>query len=141
MSEHLTPERLAEMRERVEKATAGPWIRDGAGTEMTLLRTITGHGVCMFEDWAEDIFPNNEANLAFVANAREDIPALLEEVERLQEFIRVLLIDYSPPTEKDVQRAQELIRQHGWTDCLPDEALSRARGGEKNAERETTKEG
>lgn len=58
MSEPMTQQRLAEIEARCEAATPGPWKpkRD-------------------FLSW--------DCNAAFIAHARQDIPALLAEVERL----------------------------------------------------------
>lgn len=79
-------ERLNEIRERAEKATAGPWSRSkryklnlvapsdqiigwSPGLSTKLEGTLIG-GV-------------NAANADFIAHARDDIPLLLAEVDRL----------------------------------------------------------
>jgi hypothetical protein len=78
-SQPLDDTRLAEIAARVEKATPGPWsahedwpgrvFSDGNPNYLHIART-TG--------W------NAEANEKFIAHAREDVPALLAEVERLK---------------------------------------------------------
>ena len=76
--EPLTGERLAEIRGREKVATQGPWVADehsfcvDLGYNPDHKRT---HG------YRED---EQRANAAFIAHAREDIPALLDEVERLR---------------------------------------------------------
>ncbi|MFJ4974148.1 hypothetical protein ACIP6X_02155 [Streptomyces coeruleorubidus] len=75
----LDDTQLAEIGARVEKATPGPWsahedwpgrvFSDGNPNYLHIART-TG--------W------NAEANEEFIAHAREDVPALLVEVERLK---------------------------------------------------------
>jgi len=60
---------LGPIKEREEKATAGPWRRspliDGA------LYTVARCRVC-------------ESDMDFISHARNDIPALVAEVERLR---------------------------------------------------------
>ncbi|WNF07426.1 ead/Ea22-like family protein [Brevibacillus borstelensis] len=76
----ITPQELAAIRERAEKATPGPW---------KLINYDNGFAVYaseveMISDWYyENGF--TEENAEFIANARTDIPRLLDEIERLQE--------------------------------------------------------
>ena len=87
--------RLDEIRERVEGATPGPWewVAEGPGEGNITLRT-TGRGyddhiltphVCEAceKRGARCLAPTAE-NAAFIAAAREDVPFLLAEVERLR---------------------------------------------------------
>lgn len=82
MTEPMTPEKLAEIKEREAKTTPGPWEfgkayvyrfhvpnepRNGNGFRV---------GSCVDE---QDLI-----DTVFVAFARQDIPLLLAEVERLQ---------------------------------------------------------
>lgn len=82
---------LKEIRERAEKATKGPWkfepllcgddrgmghIFDPAGKE------ISHHGV--MDRWK----PENLGNGHFIAAAREDIPDLLDLLDRAKECIK-----------------------------------------------------
>jgi hypothetical protein len=79
MSEPLIPEREAEIRTRAEAATPGPWsthedwpgrvFSDGNPNYLHIART-TG--------W------NAEANERFISHARDDVPALLAEIDRLR---------------------------------------------------------
>lgn len=73
----LSDKQIAEIRERAEKATPGPWINDGNDVSDNI-----GRRICFIRD-------DDDAD--FMANAREDIPALLAdrdalaaEVEQLQ---------------------------------------------------------
>ena len=87
--------RRDEIRERVEGATPGPWewVAEGPGEGNITLRT-TGRGyddhiltphVCEAceKRGARCLAPTAE-NAAFIAAAREDVPFLLGEVERLR---------------------------------------------------------
>lgn len=62
---------IEEIRARLEKASPGPW-RSG---EMPILQD---HDCCSVER-LEDV--------EFVSHARQDIPALLDEVERLRALV------------------------------------------------------
>ena len=87
----MTPEELAAIRARAEAATPGPWdgvpgrciLPDDWNHRYTAHQVIEG---CIYN-------PNAENDHAFIAHAREDIPALVAEVERLQaELARVQLV-------------------------------------------------
>lgn len=64
---------IDEIRERCEKAMPGPWIRD----KRSIIKPIQGFGNLILGSQ----FDKNEGD--FVAHAREDIPLLLREVDRL----------------------------------------------------------
>lgn len=91
----MTPERLAEIKSRAEAATPGPWEAelqevevDHDGTEYP----YTGAWVpraCPWED-GDGYVHMDDANAEFIANARQDIPDLLAEVERLREHVATL---------------------------------------------------
>lgn len=81
MADPMTPEHRAEIRARVDATTSGPWtVRD--------LYVIAPGDVHIAdfewladgdEEWAEF-----QANAVFVAAARQDVPALVDEVEQLR---------------------------------------------------------
>jgi hypothetical protein len=80
----MTEDELKAIRERADKATPGPWI-DFIDTDGYLsVRDYTNIAICDFGDlegtegWDHD-------DAEFVAHARQDIPALVKEVERLQD--------------------------------------------------------
>jgi hypothetical protein len=86
--EPLTEEQLAAVRARVDAATPGPWEsfvegRDHHGGDNFI--RIGG----LVDGWP-DMYVSHEANpapqedLDFIAHARQDIPRLLTEIERLR---------------------------------------------------------
>ena len=83
--EPLSDERLAAMKERAEKATPGPWGADkgrvdhaGAGYILKEAVPVIWNGVI---GWQPD---RQIYDAEFAAEARQDIPALLTEVDRLK---------------------------------------------------------
>lgn len=75
--EPLTEEQLAAIKARAEAATPGAW-----GIEHVERRIWAGNErVCFL--FGQDR-RQNENNGVFIAHAREDVPALLAEVERLR---------------------------------------------------------
>ena len=67
----ITPERLDEMQERCDAATAGPWeVKDNP----------------VDENWA-DLYPNDSK---FIAHARTDLPDCIEEIQLLNQEVRRL---------------------------------------------------
>jgi len=74
----MKPEELQAIKARAEKATPGPWEQlsgEWYGEPRNLVQcdecTITEH-----------VYKKSDAD--FIAHSREDIPALIAEVERLQ---------------------------------------------------------
>jgi hypothetical protein len=94
----MTPERIAETRELIAKATAGPWkssslnwrgepagfklhvsgnhYRDGDGT--------TGTGVCIVEGNSTSTVVT-KANADFITNARTSLPDALDDLDSLSQ--------------------------------------------------------
>ena len=86
MSNHenaITPERLAEIKARCEKATQGEWFtwfrgpeHDGdSGCFDVSTHDDDGYRIAMFDQ------PNAQANRKFCAHARQDIPDLVAHIE------------------------------------------------------------
>jgi len=81
--EILTQEELQKIKERADKAKAGPWIsyiegRDhmsGSNFIMTGIGEARGEDIELFGATVED--------QDFIAHARQDIPKLLKEIEYL----------------------------------------------------------
>lgn len=84
MSKRMTAEQLEAIRKRAEKAFNGPWHLEDRWSGLT---SVVGRypfgdndafsvGDCLRKQDAE-----------FIAHSREDIPALLAEVERLREEV------------------------------------------------------
>lgn len=97
---------LEAIRKRCEAATEGPWLRE-TGDErrssnvIRILHEIDGTRLYrryekvaeIWEDEDEGEQPadpseNSEADAEFIAHAREDVPALLAEVDRLRALLR-----------------------------------------------------
>ena len=89
----MTPERLAEIEARANAATQGPWewhpyMGSGATLakpnhpfhELNILKTT--------DDW-----PPVAADADFIAAPRNDVPALLAEVRRLQALAAALGVE------------------------------------------------
>jgi hypothetical protein len=80
------PERIAEIRARVEKATKGPWVcGDERLPVMTAMGVLPHRHVALLESVRE---PDFGANAAFIAHARADIPFLLSALESSQARVR-----------------------------------------------------
>lgn len=96
----MTNEELRQIRERAEKATAGPWEVgaevDGVYAGMnTVVRATKPHTrwatrIVSVGQTRKHIKEDSEANAEFIAHAREDIPKLLAEIERYREIERRL---------------------------------------------------
>lgn len=77
--------RLREMRERAEKATKGPWKANGKETIEAGCRCLSCW-IHLDGEWAvsNELDELAEADAEFIASSRTDLPALLDEVERLR---------------------------------------------------------
>lgn len=82
---------LAAIKKRVEATSIAPWVAHIEGVDHESGSHFIMTGIPKGEDiWhakrGEDLEINGAtiADLHFIANARQDIPALLEEIERLQ---------------------------------------------------------
>lgn len=78
---HLTSERLDEIKRRCLQATPGPWK-----SYIEVRENISGSDFIM--TGGEDIYLTGAtiADQDFIANARQDIPDLLNEIERLKNW-------------------------------------------------------
>ena len=74
---------LEAINARTLAASPGPWIRERSGV---IIEIQSGRFIAA-EDGIEDPFYAGEPDGEFVAHAREDVPALVAEVERLQKII------------------------------------------------------
>src|SRR5690242_7401628 len=72
---------LAPIQARLYATTAGPWFADG---HEIYVRTPNDGDVWIGETCDIDDLTASVANGAFVAHARQDVPALLAEVTRLR---------------------------------------------------------
>ncbi len=95
---------LEAIKARAEKATPGPWYYDEEGCRAyiwqsgSLLDSVCHLQVSNRPGWRKDA--------AFIAHARTDLPALVEEVERLREALRnIAVVDWlSLEAARDVAR-------------------------------------
>lgn len=83
-TEVLTQEQLEAIRKRAEAAFNGPWHLEERWSGLT---SVVGRYPFEIDGTfgVADCLRNQDAE--FIAHAREDIPALLAEVERLQDVI------------------------------------------------------
>ncbi len=75
----LSDKEISAIRERADKATKGPWKAFIEGRDMQC-------GSDFIQTQGEDIelIGATEADFDFIANARQDIVSLLDEIERLK---------------------------------------------------------
>jgi hypothetical protein len=83
MTEALSTQSLIEIEQRCARATAGPWKSYVEGRDHT-------SGDSFIMTGGEDIYLAGASaeDRDFIANARQDVPTLIAEIRRLQEFIR-----------------------------------------------------
>ena len=85
---------LAAIRERAEAATPGPWEWQPPSGEAwpiadeSLLSPGTGEYVLVGWGYDASGIDGETADREFIAHAREDIPALLDEIDRLNAIIQ-----------------------------------------------------
>jgi len=78
----MNAEQLNAIKERTEKATSGPWYWSTDSGDS--LESDEAYVLSATSDWHID---GRYSNKEFIAHAREDIPALVAEVERLRSVI------------------------------------------------------
>ena len=78
---HLTDERIAEIKKRCEQATLGPW-------KSYIEKREKISGSSFIQTAGEDIYLTGATteDQDFIAHARQDIPDLLAEIERLRKL-------------------------------------------------------
>src|SRR5690625_1706277 len=108
MTKRLTVEELAEIKERAEKASEGPWDVDVPVDYCA--NCENGYEIVQSELFLAPIVA--ELNVAddaeFIAHAREDIPKLLAEIERLRELLNKA---YQYGTSSDAYRDERVIEE------------------------------
>lgn len=82
----MTPEQLAEIEARAEAATPGPWEWDRQWIEDEDEAIYVPQGATLGPTLIQlgDTYEGHRYDCAFIAHARQDIPALIAEVRRLQ---------------------------------------------------------
>ncbi len=83
----LSDEYLDEVRKRCDKATKGPWISFVEGRDFTSGDSFIGRGPSRSE---EDLYlaGGTISDQDFITIARQDIPLLLDEIERLRSLVK-----------------------------------------------------
>ncbi|MGQ4733459.1 hypothetical protein ACUN3E_38095 [Streptomyces sp. Ju416(a)] len=87
----MTPDRLAEIRNRnLDEVTSGPWLLadDENGRPLVYAERVGGHGRTLAPLFLAGAA--TEADAQFVASARQSVPELLAEVDRLRARIAEL---------------------------------------------------
>jgi hypothetical protein len=110
--ERMTPERLEEIEAGAKAATEGPWLEGGPYPGASVCIEVDGGSsgpddpepttwepICVLDDRRDgEPHPQVLADRAFIAHAREDVPALIAEIRRLKgevERLHGLLNDVS----------------------------------------------
>ncbi len=88
---------LEAIKRRCEAATPGPWVVNGMPHDRHIA-TVGRHYIT--KPGREGSSARNEEVAAFIAHAREDVPALLEAVERLLSMLT------DAQTEAEMQAAE-----------------------------------
>ncbi|MHC1730425.1 MAG: hypothetical protein AB9888_00105 [Bacteroidales bacterium] len=88
----ITKEYLEELRRRCASTTPGPWISFVEGRDHTSGDSVIVRGLKGSE---EDLYLVGAtiADQDFIANARQDIPLLLNEIDRLQSLLEGKKLD------------------------------------------------
>lgn len=90
-NEPMTKEQIDAIASRAAAAERGPWCVMNGGDNETSTFIDGPEGDVLIRDWrgsghlSEEYVWVKEPNAEFIAHAREDIPALLAEVERLHD--------------------------------------------------------
>ena len=90
----LTDKYLSEIEARAKAATPGPWQyhrtwQDDRHRAMYVMHGYTGRASKHDNPWIADLADDNNEDAEFIAHAREDIPALLAEIRRLQAELEI----------------------------------------------------
>jgi hypothetical protein len=99
------------IRARADAATPGPWATDPSQCEV-LINTPDYRTLVLLGDHdTRELHPQADADATFLAAAREDIPALLDEVERLRanwHQIEQMFADAARSVDESVRAEQRL---------------------------------
>jgi hypothetical protein len=87
MSELLSDKYLKEIRSRCKAATNGPWISLIEGRDHSSGESVIVRGT---DEVESDLYliGATEEDQDFIAHARQDIPQLLDEIERLRKLLQ-----------------------------------------------------
>jgi hypothetical protein len=110
---YMTNEKLTEIAARCEKATPGSWAVNPGEDYVAAGCWPIGMSICKCSHREDD---KQQADLEFIAHARNDIPALLDHVRELREALTEglnVLVDGewgTPAHAKWDRRAKKLLR-------------------------------
>lgn len=118
-NEPMTEERLAEIRGREKAATQGPWKAGKDDFTKNIIQAAKDRGTIIVQRMDDyNMFWNSYipieqtfADADFIAHAREDIPALLDEVERLREENEALKLRVCERQERFVAQNWRNVEQ------------------------------
>jgi hypothetical protein len=82
VNKRLNAEELEAIRKRAEAATPGPWFDSET---VYVVSNVRGDSI----EWGADFIAETQeqSDAEFIANAREDVPKLLVEIERLRKTL------------------------------------------------------
>jgi len=101
----MTDKDLAAIRERCDAATQGPWQMNEE--DQTVVETCTGKEFIV-ADFSMDGWDETLLDAAFIAHARTDIPALLDEIARLTKE-RDALLDFAKKAATDYTECDKMF--------------------------------
>lgn len=126
----LTPEQIAEIRTRADMATPGEWVEHLGSIEANVSPHPHGLGtvsdpICEMSfrgdpfDDDEDELACVDANAAFIAHARADVPALCDTVDALRADNERLrnVVDWYREMEKQDRCAEKLGAMDAYIDA------------------------
>jgi hypothetical protein len=87
-SEKISEKELGEIRNRCESTTSGPWISYVEGRDHTSGSNFIMRGTGINRQRDMEIIGATIADQDFIANARQDIPRLLDEIARLHHLLK-----------------------------------------------------
>ena len=122
----MTRRTAAEIRAYCEAATEGPWQRDGGYADYVLIMNTSPRpedyenyveiASIDLEEHGANPTPEQEANIAFLINARTDLPRLLADAVALREaadwvmhLAHGIAKNGGPPTDKEWTEAQDAL--------------------------------
>jgi len=111
----ITAEQLKEWRALADAATPGPWtysMSGDLGTKAELRLIVRRHLAEPLGTMEPNWIPGN-ADMSFIKNAREAVPALINEVERLRAQLAAIrkaaapIIEFEKVTSMDAGQVQD----------------------------------
>lgn len=121
----MNAEQLQVIKERVEKATPGPWeVEESAEGNIEIFNPSEDYLICQTE--TEEFSCLNDWDTQFICHSITDIPALIAEVERLQKENQKYSKAFHESTFHDFQlkKENEQLRQTLEFDKKQDELLA-----------------